>query len=249
MSARSQTATPILVEEGVLANETMVARSVRRLIELSLKHEDGAYLGSEGDLLRHFGISRPTLRQAAKVVESGRLIAVRRGVNGGFYAARPIAADVVQAPALFLRLKGANILDAHEAARMVLGDAVARAAVCPDTALRDRLAAFRRDIATRSPGEDPPPGSGEEETAFARLIAEMSGNPVLILFVDIIYAFGPVTRAGRLQEMSEPDLAERRLLLLKLCGAILDGDADVARILFHRRADLVAKWLGDDEPQ
>ena len=94
----------------VLMNQshTLVAKTARRLAELSLASDAGAYLGAEADLLQQLEISRPTLRQAAKIVESDRLISVRRGVKGGFYAERPNAQDAIKALARYLRMNGAQ---------------------------------------------------------------------------------------------------------------------------------------------
>src|SRR5579885_2375590 len=50
---------------------------------------DGERIGSEEDVLERIGVSRPTLRQAARLLESEELLVVRRGVKGGFFARRP----------------------------------------------------------------------------------------------------------------------------------------------------------------
>ena len=57
--------------------ESLVARTARELAELSLAHEDGDFIGAEDDLLSRLGVSRPTLRQAAKIAENDRLIGRR----------------------------------------------------------------------------------------------------------------------------------------------------------------------------
>ena len=48
--------------------ETLASRTAQALVDLSLAAKPGDYLGAENDLLQKFGISRPTLRQAAKMV-------------------------------------------------------------------------------------------------------------------------------------------------------------------------------------
>jgi DNA-binding FadR family transcriptional regulator len=50
---------------------------------------EGAPLPSEAVLMERFGISRPSLREAFRILESERLIEVRRGSRGGARAARP----------------------------------------------------------------------------------------------------------------------------------------------------------------
>jgi GntR family transcriptional regulator, transcriptional repressor for pyruvate dehydrogenase complex len=93
-------------------------------------------------LLGRFGVSRPTLRQAAKIVESDRLISVRRGVRGGFYAERPNAADSIRALARYLRLNGATLADVFVVTRVVAQEAGALAAVNATPEQRERLATF-----------------------------------------------------------------------------------------------------------
>src|SRR6476469_11201558 len=94
-----------------LRSDTLVARTAHALAKLSLESEEGAFLGPEDELLVRLGISRPTFRQAAKMVENDRLITVRRGVKGGFYVSRPDAADAIRTLTRYLRLNGANLHD------------------------------------------------------------------------------------------------------------------------------------------
>ncbi len=64
-----------------------IAASALRAI--SLATPPGALLGSEDELLSRAGVSRVTIRQAARVLEGEGLVRVRRGINGGYFAARP----------------------------------------------------------------------------------------------------------------------------------------------------------------
>src|SRR3546814_4388112 len=89
--------------------ETLASRTARALADLSLAAAPGDHLGAEDDLLQRFGVSRPTLRQAAKLVERDRLISIRRGIKGGYFAERHDARDAIQSLARFLRLRGATL--------------------------------------------------------------------------------------------------------------------------------------------
>ncbi len=84
--------------------ETLASRTARALVDMSLEAKPGEYLGAEKDLLQKFGISRPTLRQAAKMVERDRSISVRRGSKGGFFAERLDAGDAIESMTRLLRL-------------------------------------------------------------------------------------------------------------------------------------------------
>jgi DNA-binding FadR family transcriptional regulator len=60
----------------------LVARHLRnRIIRGELP--EGTMLPSEHDLIRQFGVSRPTLREAIRVLESEQLLEITRGLHGG----------------------------------------------------------------------------------------------------------------------------------------------------------------------
>ena len=47
----------------------------------------GDFLGREDDLAARFGVSRPTLREALKLLSSGNLIRASKGPGGGIFVA------------------------------------------------------------------------------------------------------------------------------------------------------------------
>jgi DNA-binding FadR family transcriptional regulator len=232
-----------LGEGAAIDGRSMVVRTVRRLVDLSLAADDGAYLGSEGDLIQLLGISRPTLRQAAKVVESDQLLSVRRGVNGGFYAIRPDARHVVQSPALWLRLQHATLDQMSEASQLILPEAAASATRCTDPALIEELRTFRDAIDQHFSETDSQSQTIRWETDLARLVARMSGNPVLALFIDIAYAFGLLERDIQLYRTSGDRRKAWRDMQREFCDAILAGDADQARAIGIERGRLVGGWI------
>jgi DNA-binding FadR family transcriptional regulator len=56
---------------------------------MSLSLSTGEMLGSEEKLIEQVGVSRVTLRQAARLLEREGVLQVRRGANGGYFSARP----------------------------------------------------------------------------------------------------------------------------------------------------------------
>lgn len=219
-------------------SNSLVGRTVDTLAAMSLAATAGDHLGAEDDLLGRLGVSRPTLRQAAKIVESDRLIAVRRGTRGGFFAARPDAADAIRAPARYLRLNGATIADVHAVTRLIGEEAAVAAARCSDAALRAQLTEFR----DRTDGIDTALAMVRAETALARLIAAMSGNPAAQLFIEIGYTFGHDEHGVQFYR-SETDRAAARTLQRAVCDAVLAGDAEIARLMMQRRAAMITAWL------
>lgn len=226
--------------QNMFDGESRVAKTARALSELSLSAAKGDYLGAEDELLGRLGVSRPTLRQAAKIAESERMIEVRRGIKGGFYAERPDAADAIKSLARYLRLKGATMADIFAVSRLVAEEAGELAAKCSDISLRDRLSAFVSKIDFN----DTAGAIIRAESELARLIAEMSGNAAIQLVLEIGYTFGMEEQPGRFYSTVQ-DRADARKLQHKLCDAVLAGDADIARVMMRRRSAMIEKWLGE----
>lgn len=59
------------------------------LRSIALGAEEGTLIGSEDELLQRLKVSRVTVRQAARLLEREGVLRVRRGINGGYFAARP----------------------------------------------------------------------------------------------------------------------------------------------------------------
>ncbi len=88
----------------------LVAGTLRRMV-VEGQLNDGDFLPNEAELMAHFGVSRPTLREAVRVLESERLVEVRRGSRTGARVRVP-GPEVVARPAgLLLELSGATIAD------------------------------------------------------------------------------------------------------------------------------------------
>ena len=69
------------------AAEIVAARLRRQIITGELKF--GEHLGPENELLTRYGLSRPTLREAFRILETESLITIVRGANGGVVVNRP----------------------------------------------------------------------------------------------------------------------------------------------------------------
>lgn len=218
---------------------TLVSRVARQLAALSLDYEEGAYLGAEDDLLARLGVSRPTLRQAAKIAESERMISVRRGTRGGFYATRPDVNDSIRALNRYLRLSGVTVRELT-VVNPVSEEAAALAAVCPDEALRTRIA----DMLATVPRLQDARAFMEFDTGFLRLISEMSGNPVVEVLIAMTYSFGMEEQGIYLYATPEQQSAARQLFTA-IGEAILNRDGELARFMMRRRLKTIRGWIDD----
>jgi DNA-binding FadR family transcriptional regulator len=83
----------------------LVAQQLRRQI-IRGELPEGAALPSEAALMTRFGVSRPTLREAFRVLESEGLINVRRGAHGGARVQVPSGEAAARYAGLVLEFRG-----------------------------------------------------------------------------------------------------------------------------------------------
>ncbi|HEV2530430.1 FadR/GntR family transcriptional regulator [Phenylobacterium sp.] len=104
----------------------LVAGRIRRAI-VTGELRTGDSLPSEAHLISDFQVSRPTIREAIRILESEGLISVSRGARGGARVSQPDSDIVARAAGLALQTRGATIRDVYEA-RMLIEPPAARLA-------------------------------------------------------------------------------------------------------------------------
>src|SRR5689334_22847187 len=92
----------------------LVASHIRRRIVLGQLREGDA-LPSETALMEEFDVSRPTLREAFRILESEALITVRRGARGGARVREPSVDVAARYAGLVLQHRGATVADVLDA--------------------------------------------------------------------------------------------------------------------------------------
>jgi len=180
---------PAVVEKPPVPSAARAAASVLRE-EILLKRSDGEWLGSEDDVLARLGVSRPTLRQAARLLEAEQLLVVKRGLKGGLFARRPTADGVAHIASVFLRAQGTSLSDLVRTYLTISEELARLAASNPDPAERARLVEL---LDERDPLGGPEPDRralvrlrGE----FAALLADVTGSPTLSLFAKVLWEIG-----------------------------------------------------------
>lgn len=102
----------------------LIAEQLRsQIVRGVLKQGDA--LPTEVELVKQFGVSRPTLREAFRILESESLIVVRRGSRGGVLVSSPQTSVAARDFGLLLQMSGATLADVYEA-RKVLEPAAVR---------------------------------------------------------------------------------------------------------------------------
>lgn len=110
-----------------------VADDLRRRILLG-DLSDGMALPAEELLRAEYPVSKPTLREAMRVLEAEGLVTVRRGSIGGAVVHRPASANVAYALGLVLASRRIDLNDVASALREVEPSCAAACAERPDRA-------------------------------------------------------------------------------------------------------------------
>lgn len=202
----------------------------------------GAVLGSEADLLDRHGISRAVLREAVRLLEYHAVARMRRGPGGGLIVARPDPQASVDTMALYLEYRnvtGDDLRVVREAIELgALDRVLARAEggpVAHDVAQRLEVAVR---WVTDGPADEP-----TRADLFHTELAELSGNPVLVLFLRIITELFRRHTAAQDDPPPGAEAAEEvRRVHERVLAAVIESDAGLARHRMRRHLEALTPW-------
>src|SRR5262245_48446666 len=95
-----------------------IADELRRQI-VSGELDEGDLIGHEPELIERFGVSRPSLREALRILEAEGLISVIRGVQGGVVVHHPDQRLTARTAALVLQARKVSLADVFEARTII----------------------------------------------------------------------------------------------------------------------------------
>lgn len=220
------------------APTSAVDRIVAALRMAALDAADGAYLGSEDTLGEQFGVSAPTLRQAARLLEHEQVLRVKRGVSGGYYARRPSLEGIAHVAGVYLRGNPSSLDEVMVVMRPltpVLVDQVIRS--LRGGAATEALDAFAAPTAAArlTPSED-------DAARFISLLIEMTRNGPLQLILRIFYDFGELLPRPA---TAEEHVLERRTAQARAAAAqaLLAENADAALAHLTEHQSLIVERI------
>ena len=155
----------------------LVVEQVRAAVDLALL-VPGDRLPPERELAALLDVSRPTLREALRVLAMSGYVGIRRGAAGGTYVLeRPRTGQAEHVrEALLSRRRELNAL--LEWRRLVEAEAAALAATRVSD---DQLRALRARLVESGGGHAPDPGRWRAaDSRFHIAVAEASGNPYIL---------------------------------------------------------------------
>jgi GntR family transcriptional regulator, transcriptional repressor for pyruvate dehydrogenase complex len=222
-----------------------IADELRRLIvagELS----EGDSLGHEPDLVERFGVSRPSLREALRILEAEGLITVVRGVLGGVVVHEPDQRMTARTAALVLQARNVSLADVYDARTLLEPTAVR--VVASSRARRAAAASVLRPL-IREQEEviEDPEAFGLANARFHARLVELAGNQTLSIVAEMLHEV--VARAVTAVSQADADgdsVATRRRGIRsqeRLVSLIEAGEAAEAEEHWRRHMTIVGRVM------
>jgi DNA-binding FadR family transcriptional regulator len=201
----------------------------------------GQVIGTEPGLMLELGVSRAVFREAVRLLEQDEVAQMRRGPGGGLVVTAPRASSVARAAALHLQFFGAGADDIFEARTALELQTADLAAQRIDEKGIDLLRAALEEE-TELQGESGHLGSSH----IHLVIAELTGNPALRLFVEVLALLTPgITPAD--PTVAAARQADVRHVHGRIVDAIVAGDSSVARHRMLRHLQGIGYYLQEIE--
>jgi len=229
-----------------------IADELRRLI-VSGRLSEGESLGREPDLVERFGVSRPSLREALRILEAEGLISVVRGMLGGVIVHEPDGRMTARTAALLLQARNVSLADVHEARSLLEPTAVR--VVASLRSRRSAVAELRRLIDEQMQVITDPEAFGRANARFHERLVALAGNQTLSIVAEMLNEI--VARAVTAVSKTGPAgssvatrrrgiRSQERLVSLIEAGEASDAEAHwrahmtvVGRVLLGQRATTV----------
>jgi GntR family transcriptional regulator, transcriptional repressor for pyruvate dehydrogenase complex len=225
-------------------SRSVLDRARDTLRSILLTRDVGTYLGSETDVARAIGVSLPTLRQIARVLEQEQLLEMRRGPQGGIYVRRPSLDIVVETASLFLYFENSTIRDLLVTSSILSSEAARFSAAAP-LDLRQELFG---DLLERSLSKVPQSIEDfrRDEWLMMESLAKACSNKALSLFLHTTQHISRI-RLVEWLVIDESTLESHKQLRSRIIDAILIGDGDAAHMLNRRHLPLILEYISNSK--
>jgi len=211
----------------------------------------GDVLPNELELIRQFGVSRPTLREAFRILESESLIVVRRGSRGGVIVSSPEISVVARNFGLLLQMAGTTLADLYEA-RKVYEPASVRMLTTRHAAqdIADLDACVEALAVLVNDGGEQADLNAWSVMAlrFHDLLVERSGNITLALFSSVVSEvidrhMSQVVTAAADRSKIQGQFKKMMRAFRKLITLIESGNAEEAERFWRRHLEIAGSGL------
>ena len=230
------------------AGELVAARLRRMIVRGEL--EEGATLPTEDELLRQFGVSRPTLREALRVLESENLIVVRRGAKGGPRVLIPDTETAARYAGLVLQHRGALISDIYDAQAALEPPVVGQLAA---THRASHVKILQQIVNDETNAKDPA-SLLVIQHRFHDTLIELAGNETMRLIAKMLSHILNAAinqRHQRDEHLSRVDSAQGagHRCHSRIVELIAAGEAELAEALWRKHIIAAKNYLLDGAPR
>jgi DNA-binding FadR family transcriptional regulator len=163
----------------------VVAAHIRKLVVRG-ELRDGDYLQPESRLIESFATSRPTLREAFRILENEGLISVSRGSRKGARVHRPSVDGVVRYAGYVLQSEGGTLADVYEA-RLAIEPFAARLAAERSTPETVAILKADLEVLDRALKAKALPEYYALIAGFHQRVVDLSGNKTLSLMARLLH--------------------------------------------------------------
>ncbi|MGF7236598.1 MAG: FadR/GntR family transcriptional regulator [Frankia sp.] len=238
----------------------LIADELRALI-VSGALSEGDFLGREPDLVDRFGVSRPSLRDALRILEAEGLITVARGVHGGVIVHEPNQRMTARTASMVLRAREVSVADVLKARSLL--EPLAAKAIASKRDRRAAVAELGHLIEQEEDAIDDPARFAVVNLAFHGRLVSLGGNQTLAIVTEMLdevvaRSLTAVSESdevmGSLSSRRRAIRSQRRLLALLETGDAAGAEdhwqahlAAIGRLLFRQSASMMVGLL-DDEP-
>jgi DNA-binding FadR family transcriptional regulator len=241
-----------LVERPVVASTRLRVPKTAEVVADHLRRQivrgelrEGESLPSELTLTERYGVSRPTLREAFRVLEAEQLITVRRGSRGGATVHEPSAAMVARYAGFVLEHARSTLVEVCEA-RVQIEAPCARLAA--ERRTPDDVAALREAVShCELVGHDHERFT-IESSAFHALLVDIAGNRTLSLLHSMIRTIIDMAKFRRFAEAVEASARTKAVTYgssahILVVDLIESGDGERAEALWRRHLEASNRFL------
>lgn len=210
--------------------EHVAQRLLERIIAAGLK--PGSSFATEAELLTQFNVSRPTLRESLRILESQGVLDLRPGPGGGIIVRQPSIDTLAYGMSVFLRLHEVpfiTVLKARELIEPALAFEAAMNGTEEDFAGLQASIERMKALDAQSDQE----AFLEENRVFHGIIARASGNQVLEMFWSTIGILAAGEQHGvRYSVGNQAHVIKAHQRIVDACRA-RDGEAAAAEMEKH----------------
>jgi DNA-binding FadR family transcriptional regulator len=227
----------------------IVADQIRRRI-IRGELNEGDFLPSEAELIETLGVSRPTLREALRVLEAEQLISVGRGSRTGARVHLPRAESVARYAGFVLQADATTIADVYQA-RLAIEPFVAASVAQATPAAAERLdheIDRLESLVNAQNFVDFMIGVAQ----FHRSLVELSGNKTLALITRMLQEIVARYQVNFLETHRRKPSEQAKVAMTgiksfrKLSRLIREGDAEGAATHWRDHLEISNKvWLRD----